>query len=59
MVLSEIRNNGSYRVKRLHDCSGETHHHLENLGFIPGEMITVVSRIGACAAYHGIAACKK
>lgn len=46
MVLSEIRNNGSYRVKRLHDCSSETHHHLENLGFIPGEMITVVSRIG-------------
>lgn len=46
MVLSEVKKNGSYRVKRLHDCAAETHHHLENLGFIPGEMVTIVSRIG-------------
>ena len=37
MVLSEVRNNGIYHVRQLH---------LENLGFVPGEQIVVVSRIG-------------
>lgn len=45
MVLSEVKNNGVYHVKQLHGI-GDTHRHLENLGFIPGEAITVISRIG-------------
>lgn len=45
MVLSEVKSNGVYHVKQLHGI-GDTHRHLENLGFIPGEAITVISRIG-------------
>lgn len=46
MVLSEIKKNGIYHVKQLHDGAGDIHRHLENLGFVPGEEISVVSRIG-------------
>ena len=46
MVLSEIKKNGVYHVKQLHDGAGDVHRHLENLGFVPGEEISVVSRIG-------------
>ena len=46
MVLSEVRNNGIYHVSQLHDGAGDIHRHLENLGFVPGEQIVVVSRIG-------------
>ena len=46
MVLSEVRNNGIYHVRQLHDGAGDIHRHLENLGFVPGEQIVVVSRIG-------------
>ena len=45
MVLSEIKKNGIYHVKQLHGA-GDIHRHLENLGFVPGEEISVVSRIG-------------
>lgn len=44
MVLSEVKKNGVYHVKQLHAVA-EMHHHLENLGFVPGEEITVISRI--------------
>ena len=46
MVLSEVRKNGIYHVRQLHDGAGDIHRHLENLGFVPGEQIVVVSRIG-------------
>lgn len=45
MVLSEVKKNGTYHVKQLRGY-GEVHRHLEDLGFIPGECITVISRIG-------------
>lgn len=45
VVLSEVKKNGVYHVKQLH-ALGDVHRHLENLGFVPGEAITVVSRIG-------------
>lgn len=45
MVLSDVKHNGVYHVKQLHDGNGDLHRHLENLGFVPGEAITVVSRI--------------
>ena len=45
MVLSEVKKNGTYHVKQLRGF-GDVHRRLEDLGFIPGECITVVSRIG-------------
>lgn len=45
MVLAEVKNSGVYHVKQLH-CMGDMHHHLEDMGFVPGEPIQVVSRIG-------------
>lgn len=46
MVLSDVKKTGLYHVKALHaDGAGDIHRHLENLGFVPGERITVVSRI--------------
>lgn len=45
MVLSEVKKNGVYHVKQLRGY-GEVQHHLENLGFVPGECITIISRIG-------------
>ena len=45
MVLAEVKKNGLYHVKQLH-CAGEVHHHLEDLGFLPGETVRVISRIG-------------
>lgn len=44
MVLAEVKKNGLYHVKQLQG-GGDLHRHLENLGFVPGEQITVVSRI--------------
>ena len=48
MVLSEVRNNGIYHVRQLHDGAqiGVTNDKGECLGFVPGEQIVVVSRIG-------------
>ncbi|MEF9925633.1 MAG: FeoA family protein, partial [Raoultibacter sp.] len=46
MVLSEVKKMGKYHVRRLHDF-GDAHHHLEELGFVPGQVITVVARMGA------------
>ncbi len=45
MVLSDVKKNGVYHVKQLH-ALGDLHRHLEDMGFVPGEAITVVSRIG-------------
>ena len=45
MVLAEVKKNGVYHVKQLHGI-GDTHRHLEDLGFLPGESIRVISRIG-------------
>lgn len=44
MVLSEVKKNGVYHVKHL-DGSDDLNRHLENLGFVLGESVTVVSRI--------------
>ena len=44
MVLAEVKKNGAYHIKRL-EAGGDLHRHLESLGFVPGEQITVVSRI--------------
>ena len=44
MVLSEVKKNGVYHVKHLVG-SDDLNRHLENLGFVPGESVTVVSRI--------------
>lgn len=43
MVLADVKQEGSFRVKQLH-ALGDMHRHLEEMGFIPGERITVVSR---------------
>lgn len=45
MVLSEVKKNGTYHVKQLRGF-GDVHRHLEDMGFLSGECITVVSRIG-------------
>ncbi len=45
MVLSEVKETGVYHVKQLRGY-GEVHRHLEDMGFIPGEKITVISHIG-------------
>lgn len=45
MVLAEVKKNGVYHVKQLHGI-GDTHRHLEDLGFLPDESIRVISRIG-------------
>ena len=45
MVVSDVKKNGVYHVKQLH-ALGDFHRHLEDMGFVPGEAITVVSRIG-------------
>lgn len=42
MVLSEVKENGVYHVKMLR-ARGELHRHLEDMGFLPGEPISVVS----------------
>ena len=45
MVLAEVKKNGLYHVKQLHGI-GDTHRHLEDLGFLPGETVRVISRTG-------------
>ena len=53
MVLSEVRNNGIYHVRQLHDGAGDIHRHLENLGFVPGEYREyILSRIEAHRMTH-------
>lgn len=42
MVLSELRETGNYRVKQL-KVGGDIGRHLQDMGFLPGEPITVVS----------------
>lgn len=43
MALTEISNNGMYRIRRIVGDS-KVRRHLENLGFIPGEKVKVVSK---------------
>lgn len=45
MVLAEVKKNGLYHVKQLHGIR-DVHRHLEDLGFLPGETVRVISRIG-------------
>ena len=45
MVLTEGKKDGVYRVKALRG-EGDMHRHLEDMGFIPGESVNIVSRIG-------------
>lgn len=45
MVLSELKKTGSYRVKQLR-TGGELGRHLQDMGFLPGEPISVVSHFG-------------
>ena len=44
MVLSEVKSNGMYHVRTL-DGPGDLTRHLEDMGFVPGEPVSVVSRI--------------
>lgn len=45
MVLSEIKRDGVYHVRRVH-ADPKVHSHLEDLGFVPGAPISVVSHSG-------------
>ena len=45
MVLSELRETGKFRVKQLR-AGGDLGRHLQDMGFLPGEPITVVSHFG-------------
>jgi ferrous iron transport protein A len=51
MALIEATDSASYRIKRI---VGDSHirHHLENLGFIPGEKVKVISRVGGGMIVH-------
>ena len=42
MVLSELKETGKYRVKQLR-TGGDLGRHLQDMGFLPSEPITVVS----------------
>ncbi len=42
MVLSELKKTGAYRVKQLR-AGGELGRHLQDMGFLPGEPISVVA----------------
>lgn len=46
MALTEVTTQDTYRIRRI---AGDTkvRRHLENLGFIPGEKIEVVSRVAS------------
>lgn len=44
MALSEILDFESYRIRRVAGDS-KLRHHLENLGFVPGEQVRVVNRV--------------
>ena len=43
MVLSKIRNNGDYHVLQITTSDQELNRHLQDMGFLPGEPISVVS----------------
>ena len=43
MVLSKIRSNGDYHVLQITTSDQELNRHLQDMGFLPGEPITVVS----------------
>ena len=43
MVLSKIKNNGEYHVLQVTTSDAELNRHLQDMGFLPGEPITVVS----------------
>lgn len=42
MVLSEVDHNGVFHVRAI-VAGGELQRHLQDMGFIPGEPVTVVS----------------
>lgn len=44
MVLSDVKRGGVYHVRSL-DGGNDTMRHLEDLGFLPGQSVSVVSRI--------------
>ena len=46
MALTEIQNCDSYRIRRVCGDS-KLRRHLENLGFVPGENVTVLSRVAS------------
>ena len=43
MVLSKLRSNGDYHVLQITTSDQELNRHLQDMGFLPGEQITVVS----------------
>ena len=45
MVLAEIKQDGKYHVKRIVG-DAKLHAHLEDLGFVPGAPISVISHSG-------------
>lgn len=44
MALTEIIDCSAYRIRRI---QGDTklRHHLENLGFVPGERVRIINRV--------------
>lgn len=46
MALTEITDNDLYRIRRIKGDS-KIRHHLENLGFVPGEKVKVVSHVAS------------
>lgn len=56
MALTEIATNDTYRIRRVTGDS-KVRRHLENLGFVPGEKVKVVSRV-ASGLIVGIKGCR-
>lgn len=46
MALTEITNCDTYRIRRIAGDS-KVRRHLENLGFIPGEKVKVISHVAS------------
>lgn len=46
MALTEITTNDCYRIRRIAGDS-KVRRHLENLGFVPGEKIKIVSNVAS------------
>ena len=44
MALTEITTSDTFRIHRVKGDS-KIRRHLENLGFVPGEMVRVISRV--------------
>lgn len=46
MALTEVIGSDTYRIRRIAGDS-KVRRHLENLGFVPGEKVRVISRVAS------------